>query len=189
MTNYKGLLLGLVADSVSALGALVTPAQADGSAIFGHKKGNFYLKSKDGNFSILPGFSIQVDYNAAITEDSFTAASRADTRVFTVRRGRVATKGHAGSPNLTYAMSFNITTNTAPVAGIFDTNVNYKFIPKVQIRSGQFEPIGSPVDNAGESFSWLVDDPNARPVAVRFRQIAKSLWPSTAKLPKLCNMN
>jgi len=160
MTNYKGLLLGSVAASVLAAGALVTPAQADGSAVFGHKKGKFYLKSKDGNFSILPGFSIQVDYNAAINDDAFTAASRADTRRFNVRRGRAAIKGRAGSPNLTYTISFDVTSDTAATTGIIDTNVNYKFIPEVQVRAGQFKPIGSPVDNAGESSSWLVDDPN-----------------------------
>jgi hypothetical protein len=160
MTNYKGLLLGSVAASVLAAGALVTPAQADGSAVFGHKKGKFYAKSKDGNFSILPGFNIQVDYNAAIRDDAFTAASRADTRRFNVRRGRAAIKGRAGSPNLTYAISFDVTTNTGTTNGIFDTNVNYKFIPEVQVRAGQFKPIGSPVDNGGSSSSWLVDDPN-----------------------------
>jgi hypothetical protein len=160
MTNYKGLLLGSVAASVLAAGALVTPAQADGSAVFGHKKGKFYAKSKDGNFSILPGFNIQVDYSASITEDSFVAASRADNRRFTVRRGRAAIKGRAGSPNLTYGISFDVTTNTGTTNGIFDTQVNYKFIPEVQVRAGQFKPIGSPVDNGGGSSSWLVDDPN-----------------------------
>jgi len=160
MTNFKGLLLGSVAASVLAAGALVTPAQADGSAVFGHKKGKFYAKSKDGNFSILPGFNIQVDYNAAIRDDGFVAATRADTRRFNVRRGRAAIKGRAGSPNLTYAISFDVTSNTAATNGIFDTNVNYKFIPEIQVKAGQFKPIGSPVDNGGSSSSWLVDDPN-----------------------------
>ncbi len=160
MTNYKGLLLGSVAASVLAAGALVTPAQADGSAVFGHKKGKFYAKSKDGNFSFLPGFNIQVDYSANITEDSFVAASRADVRRFTVRRGRASVKGRAGSPNLTYGISWDITSNTGTTNGIFDTKVNYKFIPEIQVMAGQFKPIGSPVDNGGSSSSWLVDDPN-----------------------------
>lgn len=166
MKNYKGVLLGSVAASVLAAGALATPANAaghgakmaDGSAVIGHKKGKFYVKSKDGNYSMLPGFNIQVDYSANNTDDDF--GERSDVRRFTVRRGRASIKGRAGSPNLTYGISWDITTNTGTTNGIFDTNVNYKFIPELQVRAGQFKPLGNIVDNSGSSSGWLVDDAN-----------------------------
>jgi hypothetical protein len=153
MKSYKGLLLGAVAASVLATGALVTPAQADGSAVVGHKKGNFYVKSKDGNYSVLPGFKFQFDSTAVNRDDEFT--ERADSHLFDIARLFVGVKGRAGSPNLTYGILFNIDTGAN-----IDAKLNYKIIPQFQLKVGNYKSIGISSGNRTSSSSgWLVDDP------------------------------
>ncbi|MBT5035059.1 MAG: hypothetical protein HOM51_11140 [Rhodospirillaceae bacterium] len=176
MKSYKGLLLGAVAASVFAAGALVTPAQADGSAVLGHKKGNFYLKSKDGNYSVLPGMKFQFDSTNALTDDSFTA--NVDTRQLDIPRIHFGFKGRAGSPNLTYSMLFNVE------GGAFiDAQVNYKFIPEVQVKVGNYKSLGVSAGNRYSSSSgWLVDDPNGAGDVASGRNIGISLRGTVAKV-------
>ena len=63
MKNYKTVMLGSVATSALLLGAaaITTPALAKNVEV-GHKKGSFYLKTKDGKFSVITGAQMQIIY-------------------------------------------------------------------------------------------------------------------------------
>lgn len=153
MKHLKGLLLGAVAASVFAAGTMVTPANADGSAVFGHKKGSFYFKSKDGNYSVLPGFKFQFDAAKNDTDNTFVAT--ASTTQYQVRRLLLGLKGRAGSPNLTYGITLNLE------GTIFDAYAAYKFIPELQVVAGNYKSIGIPMGaRLSSSAGWMVDDPN-----------------------------
>lgn len=153
MKNFKGLLLGAVAASVFAAGAMVTPANADGSAVVGHKKGAFYVKSKDGNYSIIPGFKWQFDASKTDLDNSFS--SRASTTKFALKRMFLAFKGRAGSPKITYGILMNLQDN------IVDAYAAYKYVPEVQIIAGNYKSIGIPIGKRlSSSAGWLVNDPN-----------------------------
>jgi len=153
MKYIKGLLLGAVAASVFATGAMVTPANADGSAVIGHKKGKFYLKSKDGNYSVLPGFKFQFDAAKIERDNTFTDTD--STSRMRVRRLLLGLKGRAGSPNLTYGITLNFQ------ATIFDAKMSYKYNPAIIFTAGNYKSIGIPIANRFSSSSgFLVDGPN-----------------------------
>lgn len=184
MTNLKGLLLGAVAASVLAAGSLVTPAYAaghsdDGSAVIGHKKGQFYIKSKDGNYSVLPGMKFQFDYTTTLADETFATGN--DTRQFDIPRLHFGVKGRAGSPNLTYGMLFDM--GAGGNANNIDAKLTYKFMPEVSVRAGTYKSLGIPAGKRYSSSSgWLVDDPNGVGSSAGDRNFGVSVLGKVAKV-------
>jgi hypothetical protein len=180
MNNYKGLLLGAVAASVFAAGAMITPAHAgghsDGSAAIGHKNGAFYVKSKDGNYTAMTGVKFQFDSTTASLDDGFAAVP--DSHAFDVARLFFGVKGRAGSPNLTYGLLFNV-----EGGAIIDSQVSYKFNPMAIVRVGNFKSLGISAGNRQSSSSgWMVDGPNGFGDIASGRNVGISLRGKYAKV-------
>ena len=149
MKNYKTVMLGSVATSALLLGsvAITSPALAKNVEV-GHKKGSFYLKTKDGKFSVITGAQIQIqyEYNARGEDRAAGVAGVEDdtnTTSFTARRVRFGVKGRAGHKKLTYRVSMNISTNSdADQDGdgggfaIFDSYLQWKFAKSLALRAG-----------------------------------------------------
>jgi len=155
MKNFKGLLLGAVAASVFVAGGLVTSAVAQ-DIVTGHKKGTYFIHTKDKNFSMVPGFKWQFDATHVANDDTFSAAGAATTTTFDVPRVFLGLKGRAGSPNLNYGILLNL-----QAGGAIDMKMAYKFNPLVTITAGNFKSIGIPTGKRlSSSAGWTVDDPN-----------------------------
>ena len=107
MQNYKTLMLGSVATSALLLGSVATPALADSNVEVGHKKGGFYLQTKDGKWSAIPGAQIQITYTFNSREE------RDDVTEFASRRVRFGVSGRAGSKKLSYGLSFELSTDSS----------------------------------------------------------------------------
>jgi hypothetical protein len=156
MQNYKTLMLGSVAASALLLGATATPALADNVEI-GHKGSKFYIQSKDGKWSAIPGGQIQVKY------EYFSREERDDVTQFATRRVRFGVAGRAGSKNLTYKMSFDLSTNSsAGIDGdgfttVFDTFLNYKFSNAMQFRGGTWKQRFTEHHSASSAKGQFVD--------------------------------
>jgi len=184
MNNYKSLLLGAVAASVFAAGAMITPAHAgghsDGSAAIGHKNGAFYVKSKDGNYTANTAVKLQFDFNHVSNDDDFTAGGQADTQRFRNRRFFIGAKGRAGSPNLTYGFTYNVQNG-----GNIDVSLNYKVTPEIQFKTGNYKSIGiSSGKRQSSSAGWLVDDPNGYGSIATDRGLGVSVHGAIAKVLK-----
>jgi hypothetical protein len=138
MNNYKTLMLGSVATSALLLGA-AAPAFAESNVEVGHKGENFYIKSKDGKWSMIPGAQIQITYTFNSREE------QDDVTEFAARRVRFGVAGKAGHKNLSYGVTLEISTNSeagqdgdATIA-IFDSYLNYKFSNALQVRAGTWK--------------------------------------------------
>ncbi|MEQ8165394.1 MAG: porin, partial [Alphaproteobacteria bacterium] len=156
MQNYKTLMLGSVATSVLLLGATVTPALADNVEV-GHKKGKFYLQTKDGKWSVIPGAQVQINY-------TFNAREERDSETqFAARRVRFGVAGRAGSKSLTYNISFDISTNSSaaqdgdPGVAIFNSYLNYKFSNALQVRGGVWKQRFTEYHSASSGKTQFVD--------------------------------
>ena len=138
MKSYKTLMLGSVATSALLLGAVSSPVLA-GNVDVGHKKGSFYLQTKDGKWSALPSGQIQVRYTYQAVDDGSGAD---DTTSIAARRVRFGIGGRAGNKKLTYKISLNISSDSEadvdgdPGVSIFDSYLNYKFSKALQLRAG-----------------------------------------------------
>jgi len=117
------------------------------AATIDHKKSVWFLKSDDGNYTASFGTQFQFDFVARALDDD--NGERADTRKMSLRRGRFGAKGRMGSPNLTYNLLFDVTTNSNTNTdggngmGIFDAYMGYKFSPEFSVRAGTFKPLHS----------------------------------------------
>ena len=147
MKNYKTVMLGSVATSALLLGAaaITTPALAKNVEV-GHKKGSFYLKTKDGKFSVITGAQMQIIYTYKDNDDERTGARNNSETSFAARRIRFGVKGRAGHKKLTYRVSMNLTTNSeADVDGdgggfaIFDSYLQWKFSKALALRVGTWK--------------------------------------------------
>ncbi len=160
MKTYKSLLLGAVAASVFAAGAMITPAQAGNhsnkkTAELGHKKGAFYLKSTDGNYTAYTGFKFQFDSNFDSNDDDFVAGGVADTHEFKTRRIHFSVKGRAGSKALTYGIAFNVEGGS-----FIDGSIQYKYNKLLAFKVGNYKALGISAGNrTSSSTGWGVDDP------------------------------
>ncbi len=159
MKSYKTLMLGSVATSALLLGAVSTPVLAQNVDV-GHKGGAFYLKTKDGKFSVLPSAQIQVRYTY-VNVDSGSGDD--DISEVTARRVRFGVGGRAGSKNLTYKITFDISTNSSSQedgdagTGIFDSYLNYKFNNALQLRAGIWKQKFTEGHSASTSKNQFVD--------------------------------
>jgi len=147
MKNYKTLMLGSVATSALLLGAaaVTTPAVAKNVEV-GHKKGKFYLKTKDGKFSIIPSAQFQMKYEFQDNDDEKTGADNNSETGFSARRVRFGVGGRAGHKKLTYKMSMNVTTNSEADQdddgggmAIFDSYLQWKFSKALALRAGTWK--------------------------------------------------
>jgi hypothetical protein len=182
MNNYKSLLLGAVAASVFAAGAIITPAHAgghsDGSAAIGHKNGAFYVKSKDGNYTANTAVKLQFDFNHVSNDDDFTQGGQADTQRIRNRRFFIGAKGRAGSPNLTYGFTYN-----AQAGGNIDISLNYKVTPEINFKTGNYKSRGiSSGQKLSSSAGWLVDDINGYGSIATGRGVGVSVHGKVAKV-------
>lgn len=139
MKSYKTLMLGSAATSALLLGAAVAPAYSASNVEVGHKKGHFYIKTKDGKFSVIPGAQIQAQYTYRNNEEG------EDVTQFAARRVRFGVKGRGGHKKLTYSVTLEISTNSeagqdgdANIA-IFDSYLNWKFANALQLRAGTWK--------------------------------------------------
>ena len=147
MKNYKTVMLGSVATSALLLGAaaVTTPALAKNVEV-GHKKGSFYLKTKDGKFSVITGAQFQMNYEFRNNDSERTGDANSSETGFSARRVRFGVKGRAGHKKLTYRVSMNITTNSeADQDGdgggfaIFDSYLQWKFAKSLNLRVGTWK--------------------------------------------------
>jgi hypothetical protein len=147
MKNYKTVMLGSVATSALLLGAaaVTTPALAKNVEV-GHKKGSFYLKTKDGKFSVITGAQIQMNYEYRDNDSERITDANSSETGFSARRVRFGVKGRAGHKKLTYRVSMNITTNSeADQDGdgggfaIFDSYLQWKFAKSLNLRVGTWK--------------------------------------------------
>jgi hypothetical protein len=172
MKNYKTVMLGSVATSALLLGsvAITSPALAKNVEV-GHKKGSFYLKTKDGKFSVITGAQIQIqyEYNARGEDRAAGVAGveqDSNTTSFTARRVRFGVKGRAGHKKLTYRVSMNISTNsTADQDGdgggfaIFDTYLQWKFAKSLNLRAGTWKQRFTEAHSNGSGKAQMVEAP------------------------------
>jgi hypothetical protein len=144
MKDYKKVMLGSVATSALLLGAgaATTPALA-GSAEVGHKKGSFYIKSKDGKFSVITGARIQFLYTYQDNDDENTGDASSSDTSFNARRVRFGVKGRAGHKKLSYKVGLNISTNSSAGqdgddSGLqsTDTYLKWKFSKAAAVTAG-----------------------------------------------------
>jgi hypothetical protein len=146
MKNYKTVMLGSVATSALLLGAaaVTTPALAKNVEV-GHKKGSFYLKTKDGKFSVITGAQIQIAYEYKENDSERAGDGNTNETGFRARRVRFGVKGRAGHKKLTYKVSLNVATNSdSEVDGdsgmhIFDSYLQWKFAKSLALRAGTWK--------------------------------------------------
>jgi len=146
MKNYKTLMLGSVATSALLLGAaaITSPALAKNVEV-GHKKGKFYLQTKDGKFSIIPSAQFQMLYTYQDNDNERTGHAKDSETSFSARRVRFGVGGRAGNKKLTYRMTMEVSTNSeAAVDGdggmaIFDSYLQWKFSKALALRVGTWK--------------------------------------------------
>jgi hypothetical protein len=156
MNNFKSLLLGAAAVTMFATSAHAGSHSNKATAEIGHKNGAFYAASKDGNYTAYTGLQIQFQSNSAFTEDDFTTGGVDDTHAFIHRRFFASLKGRAGSPKLTYGISFNLEGGS-----FIEGKVNYAYSPMLNFEFGNHKSNSISFGNrTSSSNSWAVEDPN-----------------------------
>jgi hypothetical protein len=121
--------------------------QDNGGILAGYEKGKFIIRSADGNFLINPNLQLQLRHVSSLREDAVdvdddgniidTDSDRVDSG-FEVRRAKFAFDGHAYTPDLTYKLGWESSTNGGGVS-LEDAWVRYAFADEWALRGGQFK--------------------------------------------------
>ncbi len=146
MKNYKKVMLGSVATSALLLGAAATttPALAKNVEV-GHKKGKFYIQTKDGKFSVIPSAQLHMKYEFNDRDGEKTGDDKNSTSDFTTRRIRFGIGGRAGHKKLTYKATFAFATNNEadedgdPGMQFIDGYLQWKFSKALALRAGTWK--------------------------------------------------
>ncbi len=86
--------------------------------------------SEDSLYSLTLGGRLHIRYQAQLPEDMSTV----DSAGFNVRRGRVSMSGQAGSKRLSYALSMELNSASAP---LLDYHMDMRYRDELSIRVGQ----------------------------------------------------
>ncbi|HEY6274555.1 MAG TPA: porin [Terriglobales bacterium] len=131
----------------------LTPAKKDAASgpTAGWTGEHFFLRSPDGQFTLLPLGYLNANYTSY-------AGDGAPPNTFAVRRARFGFLGTYGA-NVDYAFLFDAANTSSSGIAVRDMYVNFKPVPQFQIQAGQFkEPfsqeVGTGITNV-ESPRWM----------------------------------
>jgi hypothetical protein len=107
--------------------------QTDGTMLAGHDGNNFFIKSADGNYLLIP--SLEFQFRQTTNYDS---ADSSTENGFEVRRLKVRLEGNAINPDLTYVFQYSTgASNGTP--NLEDAFAKYQWTPGWYVEGGQFK--------------------------------------------------
>ena len=142
----------------------LTPAKKEGAPsgpTAGWNGEHFFLRSPDGQFSLLPLGYLNANYTTY-------AGDGAPPNTFAVRRARFGFLGTYGA-NVDYAFLFDAANTSSSGIAVRDMYVNFKPFPQFQVQAGQFkEPFSQEVGTGITNVEFLE------------RSLVTTLYPSAA---------
>lgn len=142
----------------------LAPAKKEGAAAgptAGWNGEHFFLRSPDGQFSLLPLGYLNANYSSY-------AGDGAPPNSFAVRRARFGFLGTYGA-NVDYAFLFDAANTSSTGIAVRDMYVNFKPFPQFQVQAGQFkEPFSQEIGTGITNVEFLE------------RSLVTTLYPSAA---------